>query len=276
MRFASGSWRGYLGSLSFRRVSVVGVFSFPFFRAPCCRVAFSRVDAMSGILNIDPLRAVVPDTFSAVEEAAVVTDEQGASRWVLEKIGVTLGSAIRAASSLSANNLQTALGMLATAGEADRPPDFFKILGTAFTAGGSSGEIEERAKRDMCAQMAEYLWRCSDRGRMRIVEGYLIFPRVAVTAPGEATAAEDLGERGHGEHDNDARNVMSAAPAASAAPKRTHEDMQDLVSELDGVAGSAGGGGDSSNLGLSAGSAKKTKPTYVTHRDKVSRTLNLR
>ena len=90
---------------------------------------------MSGILNLDPSRADVPDTFRSVEEAVVVTDEQGASRWVLEKIGVTLDRATRAASSLSANNLQTALGMLATAGDADHPPDFFKILGSAFTDG---------------------------------------------------------------------------------------------------------------------------------------------
>ena len=135
---------------------------------------------MSGIVNLDLSRAVVPDTFSAMEEAVVVTDEQGASRWVLEKIGVTLGGATRAASSLSANNLQTALGMLATAGDADHPPDFFKIVGSAVAAGGSSDEIEERAKRDMRAQVAEYLWRCSTRGRMKIAEGHLVFPCVKI------------------------------------------------------------------------------------------------
>ena len=123
---------------------------------------------------------------------------------MLEKIGVTLGGATRAASSLSANNLQTALGMLATAGDADHPPDFFKILGSAVAAGGSSDEIEEHAKRDMRAQVAEYLWRCSTRGRMKIAEGHLVFPCVKTQTSDRAARAEDLSERGRGERDDNA------------------------------------------------------------------------
>ena len=227
---------------------------------------------MSGILDIDASKAVVPDDFSGVEEAVVVNDGQGTGRWVLQKIGISLDGSIRAASSLSASNLQTTLGMLVTAGDADHAPDFFKITAAAFGAGGSPSDIEERAKRDMCAQVAEYLWRCSARGKMKVAEGYLIFPSISFSASGVAAAAE-----GHRERDDDVQSVVSALPAGSAVPKRSHEDMQSLISELDGMAGRTGGEGDSSNLGMSAGSAaKKTKPTYVTHKDKVSRMLDPR
>jgi len=227
---------------------------------------------MSGILDIDASKAVVPDDFSVVEEAVVVNDGQGTGRWVLQKIGISLDGSIRAASSLSASNLQTTLGMLVTAGDADHPPDFFKITAAAFGAGGSPSDIEERAKRDMCAQVAEYLWRCSARGKMKVAEGYLIFPSISFSASGVAAAAE-----GHRERDDDVQSVVSALPAGSAVPKRTHKDMQNLLSELDGMAGRTGGEGDSSNLGVSAGSAaKKAKPTYVTHKDKVSRMLDPR
>ena len=89
---------------------------------------------MSGILDIDASKAVVPDDLSVVEEAVVVNDGQGTSRWVLQKIGISLDGSIRAASSLSASNLQTTLGMLVTAGDADHPPDFFKITAAAFGA----------------------------------------------------------------------------------------------------------------------------------------------
>ena len=68
---------------------------------------------------------------------------------------------------------------------------------------------------------------------------------------------------------------MSASPAGSAVLKRTQEDTQSLISELDGMAERTGGEGGSSNLGVSACSAaKKAKPTYVTHKDKVSRMLD--
>ena len=71
------------------------------------------------------------------------------------------------------------------------------------------------------------------------------------------------------------QTVVSASPAGSAVPKRAQEDMQTLISELDGMAESTRGQGGSSNLGASAGSvAKKAKPTYVTHKDKVSRMLD--
>eukprot|EP00752_Nemacystus_decipiens_P017157 g15371.t1 len=125
-----------------------------------------------------------------------------------------------------------------------------------YGAGASPSEIEERAKRHICAQVVEYLPRCSGRGRMKVGEGSLTLPCVSFTASGAAAAAE-----GHGERD-DVRNVVSTPPAALAVPKRTHEDMQDFLNELDGVAERAVGGGIGSNLGLSAGSAaKKTKPT---------------
>ena len=57
---------------------------------------------MSGILDIDASKAVVPDDFSVVEEAVVVNDGHGAGRWVLQKIGISLDGSIRAASSLLA------------------------------------------------------------------------------------------------------------------------------------------------------------------------------
>ena len=51
--------------------------------------------------------------------------------------------------------------------------------------------------------------------------------------------------------------------------------MQSLISELDGMAERTECEGVSSNLGVSAASvAKKAKPTYVTHKDKVSRMLD--
>ena len=83
---------------------------------------------MSGIINIDASRAVVPDELSTVEEAVVVNDGQGTGRWVLQKLGIPLDGSIRAAWSLSASNLQTTLGMLVTAGDADSPPDFSTLL----------------------------------------------------------------------------------------------------------------------------------------------------
>ena len=53
--------------------------------------------------------------------------------------------------------------------------------------------------------------------------------------------------------------------------------MQNLLSELNGMSERTGGESDSSDLGVSAGSAtKKAKPTYVTHKDKVSRMLDPR
>ena len=92
------------------------------------------------------------------------------------------------------------------------------------------------------------------------------------SASGVAAAAESKRER-----DDDVQSVASALPAGSAVSKRTNEDMQTLLSELDGMAGRTGGEGDSSNLGMSAGlAAKKAKPTYVTHKDKVSRMLDPR
>ena len=111
----------------------------------------------------------------------------------------------------------------------------------------------------MCAQVAEYLWRCSARGKMKVAEGYLIFPSISCSASGVAAAAESKRER-----DDDVQSVVSALPAGSAVPKRTHEDMRNLLSELDGMAERTGGEGDSSNLGVSAGSAaKKAKPTTL-------------
>ena len=154
----------------------------------------------SGKINIDAWKAVVPDDFSVAEEAVVVNDGQGTGRWVLQKLGISLDGSIRAASSLSASNLQTTLGMLVTAGDATNPPIIFQITAAAFGAGGSPREIEERAKRDMCAQVAEYLWRCSGRGKMKVAEGYLIFPRISFSASGVAAAAE-----GHRDRDDDAR-----------------------------------------------------------------------
>ena len=226
---------------------------------------------MSGIMNVDASKAVVPDDFNTIEEAVVVADGQGIGRWTLQKLGISLDGSIRAASSLSASNLQTNLGMLVTAGDADNPPDFFQITAAAFGEGGSPGEIEERAKRDMCAQVAEYLWRCSGRGKMKVAEGYLIFPSISFSASGVADVAATA--EGYREHDDDVQSVASASPAGSTVPKRTQGDMQSLISELDGMA--ERGEGDGSNLGVSAGSAKKkAKPTYVTHRDKVSRMLD--
>eukprot|EP00904_Undaria_pinnatifida_P000408 jgi/Undpi1/10368/HiC_scaffold_29.g12818.m1 len=220
---------------------------------------------MSGIIKIDASKAVVPDDFNAIEEAVVVADGQGIGRWTLQKLGISLDGSIRAASSLSASNLQTTLGMLVTAGDADNPPDFFQITAAAFGEGGSPGEIEERAKRDMCAQVAEYLWRCSGRGKMKVAEGYLIFPSISFSASGVADVAATA--EGYREHDDDVQSVASASPAGSTVPKRTQGDMQSLISELDGMA--ERGEGNGSNLGVSAGSAKKkAKPTYVTHRDK--------
>ena len=105
----------------------------------------------------------------------------------------------------------------------------------------------------MCAQVAEYLWRCSARGKMKVAEGYLIFPSISFSASGVAAAAE-----GHRERDDNVQSVVSALPAGSAVPKRTHEDMQNLLSELDGMSERTAGEGDSSNLGVSAGSATKT------------------
>eukprot|EP00904_Undaria_pinnatifida_P011834 jgi/Undpi1/7781/HiC_scaffold_23.g10254.m1 len=219
---------------------------------------------MSGIINIDASKAVVPDEFNTIEKAVVVDDGQGTGRWVLQKLGISLDGSIRAASSLSASNLQTTLGMLVTVGDADNPPDFFQITAAAFGGGGSPGEIEEHAKRDMCAQVAEYLWRCSGRGKMKVAEGYLIFPSISFSASGVAAAAE-----GHRERDDDVQSVASASPAGSAVLKRTQKDLQSLISELDGMAERTGGESSSSNLGVSAGSvAKKAKPTYVTHKDK--------
>ena len=49
---------------------------------------------MSGILDIDASKAVVPDDFSVVEEAVVVNDGQGTGRWVLQKIGISLDGSI--------------------------------------------------------------------------------------------------------------------------------------------------------------------------------------
>ena len=221
------------------------------------------MDSLSGI-NIGASKAFVPDDLSVVEEAVVVT-----GRWVLQKLGISLDGSIRAASSLSASNLQTTLGMLVTAGDADNPPDFSQITAAAFGAGGSPSKIEERAKRDMCAQVAEYLWRCSGRGKIKAAEGYLIFPSISFSASGVAAVAE-----GHRERDDDVQSVVCALPAGLAVPKRT-QDMQSLISELDGTAERTGGEGGSSNLGVSAGSAtKKAKPTYVTHKDNVSRMLD--
>ena len=72
----------------------------------------------------------------------------------------------------------------------------------------------------------------------------------------------------------DVQSVASASPAGSTVLKRTQEDMQSLISELDGMAECTGGEGSSSNLGVSACLvAKKTKPTCVTHKDKVSSML---
>ena len=80
---------------------------------------------------------------------------------------------------------------------------------------------------------AEYFWQCSARGRMEIAEGHLVFLRVEIPTSDGAAGAEDLSERGRGERDDDARSVMIATSTASADPMRTHEDMQELVSELD-------------------------------------------
>ena len=78
-----------------------------------------------------------------------------------------------------------------------------------------------------------------------------------------AAAAE-----GHRERDDDVQSVVSASPAGSAVPKRTQEDMQSLIRELDGMAERTGGEGSSSNVGVSAGSvAKMAKPPYVTHKE---------
>ena len=171
---------------------------------------------MSGTINIDASKEVVPDDFNTIEEAVVVTDGQGTGRWVLQKLGISLDGSIRAASSLSTSNLQTTLGMLVTAGDADNPPDFLQITAAAFGGGGSPGEIEERARRDMCAQVAEYLWRCSGRGKMKVAEGCLIFPSISFSASGVAASAE-----GYRERDDDVQSVASASPAGSAVPKRT-------------------------------------------------------
>eukprot|EP00904_Undaria_pinnatifida_P011838 jgi/Undpi1/7785/HiC_scaffold_23.g10258.m1 len=221
---------------------------------------------MSGTINIDASKAVVPDDFNTIEEAVVVTDGQDTGRWMLQKLGIWLDGSIRAASLLSASNLQTTLGILVTAGDADNPQDFFQITAAAF-GGGSPGEIEERAKRDMCAQVAEYLWRCSGRGKMKVAEGYLIFPSISFSASGVAGVAASA--EGYRERDDDVQSVASASSAGSAVSKRTQGDMQSLISELDGMMERTGGEGSSSNLGVSAGSVtKKTKPTYVTHKDK--------
>ena len=145
----------------------------------------------------------------------------------------------------------------------------FQITAAAFGEGGSSGEIEERAKRDMCAQVAEYLWRCSGRGKMKVAEGYPIFPSISFSASGVAFVAATA--EGYRERDDDVQSVASASPAGSTVPKRTQGDMQSLISELDGMTER----GEGSNLGVSAGSVtKKAKPTYVTHRDKVIRVLD--
>ena len=70
---------------------------------------------------------------------------------------------------------------------------------------------------------------------MKIAEGYLIFPSISFSASGVAAAAESKRER-----DDDVQSVVSALPAGSAVPKRTNEDMQTLLSELDGMAGRTG------------------------------------
>ena len=171
---------------------------------------------MSGGINIDASKAVDLDEFGTIEEAVVVTDGQGTGRWMLQKLGISLDGSICAASSLSASNLQTTLGMLVTAGDADNPPDFFQITAAAFGGGGSPGEIEDRAKRDMCAQVAEYLWRCSGRRKMKVAEGYPIFPSISFSASGVAGVAASA--EGYRDRDDDVQSVASASPAGSAVP----------------------------------------------------------
>ena len=128
----------------------------------------------------------------------MVNDRQGTGRWVLHKLGIYLDGSIRAASSLSAPNIQTTLGMLVTVGDADNPPDFFQSTAAACGAGGSPSEMKERAERDMCAEVAEYLWRFFDRGKRKVAEGYLTFPSISFSASGVAAAAE-----GHRERDDE-------------------------------------------------------------------------
>ena len=66
---------------------------------------------------------------------------------------------------------------------------------------------------------------------MKVAEGYLIFLSISFSASGVAAAAE-----GHRKRDDDVQSIVSASPAGSAVPKRTQEDIQSLISELDEMA----------------------------------------
>lgn len=229
---------------------------------------------MSDILDLDVARAVVPETFAEVAAAVAVDGGQGVSRWALDRVGVAIEGVIRTASSLSANNLSTVFGNLAAAGDGDNPPDFFRTILAAANAGGSSSEVEERAKRDMCTQLAEFLWRCSEHGGLKVVDSHLVFPRLSFAASGVSVDAGGPSPRGN---DDDILSARGGPPAEPATTKRAREDLQDLLSEMDVEESRGGLGSGGGALTSSSGAApKKAKSTYVTHTDKVSYVLDFR
>ena len=101
---------------------------------------------------------------------------------------------------------------------------------------------------------------------MKVAEGKLVFPAASLPEP-----TADVDEEGQGSQEEDQRSVLSISGEGSDTRKRTQDALADLPEGLRDLAEQAQAGATSNQRQtLTGGTVNKAKPTYVTHRDKVS------
>ena len=121
---------------------------------------------MSAIAGFDPAVLDTPDAYDAFLDIFAKASVPGGVRTInLLCIGtLPHGRPLETASLADVSALFLAL---TAAGDADTPPELFKVGLAARVTGVSDADNDDRVKRALVQALVSYLWRCADHGGLK-------------------------------------------------------------------------------------------------------------